>query len=161
MSLTKIKNMKDERGFTLVELLIVIVIIAILAAITIVAYNGVQNRAKTSAGAQTANGIVKKFEAYNAVNSAYPTTKTQIQGTPESNIAGLPAATTAGTTPLVVPNTDTLFSGTSSTGQLTASTGNGGMSVRAVGSATGGKVYWFDYTANAETTSPLSYGAGS
>lgn len=36
-------------GFTIVELLIVIVVIGILAAITIVAYNGVQDRAKASA----------------------------------------------------------------------------------------------------------------
>jgi len=35
-------------GFTIVELLIVIVVIAILAAITIVSYNGIQARAKTS-----------------------------------------------------------------------------------------------------------------
>lgn len=35
----------QKRGFTIVELLIVIVVIAILAAITIVAYNGVQQRA--------------------------------------------------------------------------------------------------------------------
>ena len=36
-------------GFTIVELLIVIVVIAILAAITIVAFRGVQNRANDSA----------------------------------------------------------------------------------------------------------------
>lgn len=36
---------KPERGFTIVELLIVIVVIGILAAITIVAYNGIQQRA--------------------------------------------------------------------------------------------------------------------
>jgi prepilin-type N-terminal cleavage/methylation domain-containing protein len=40
--------MHKRHGFTIVELLIVIVVIAILAAITIVAYNGVQTRAKAS-----------------------------------------------------------------------------------------------------------------
>ena len=38
-----------NKGFTIVELLIVVVVIAILAAITIIAYNGIQNRAKASA----------------------------------------------------------------------------------------------------------------
>jgi len=37
-----------QRGFTIVELLIVIVVIGILAAITIVAFNGVSNRAKVA-----------------------------------------------------------------------------------------------------------------
>ena len=39
---------KKQTGFTIVELLIVIVIIGILAAITVVAYNGIQERAKVS-----------------------------------------------------------------------------------------------------------------
>ena len=69
MSLKQTKS----RGFTIVELLIVIVVIAILAAITIVAYNGIQNRAKTSAGQALANTIAKKAEAYNTLNSTYPT----------------------------------------------------------------------------------------
>jgi prepilin-type N-terminal cleavage/methylation domain-containing protein len=37
-----------QKGFTIVELLIVIVVIGILAAIVIVAYSGVQARARTS-----------------------------------------------------------------------------------------------------------------
>lgn len=38
----------SKKGFTIVELLIVIVVIGILAAITIVAFNGVQERGKVS-----------------------------------------------------------------------------------------------------------------
>ena len=44
---------KTSRAFTIVELLIVIVVIAILAAITVVAYNGIQTRAKASAVTET------------------------------------------------------------------------------------------------------------
>lgn len=62
-----------NQGFTLVELLIVIVVIAILAAITIVAYNGIQQRAHTSAQKTAASTLHKKIEAYYAVNNAYPT----------------------------------------------------------------------------------------
>lgn len=39
-----------SHGFTIVELMLVIVVIAILAAITIVTYSNVQNRARLSAG---------------------------------------------------------------------------------------------------------------
>lgn len=42
------KGAVAQKGFTIVELLIVVVVIAILAAITIVGYNGISNRAKTS-----------------------------------------------------------------------------------------------------------------
>jgi prepilin-type N-terminal cleavage/methylation domain-containing protein len=74
MTFSKLKTMKKDRGFTIVELLIVIVVIAILAAIVIVAYNGVQNRAKTSAAASTAQTVQQKLEAYNAEVGNYPAT---------------------------------------------------------------------------------------
>lgn len=59
-------------GFTIVELLIVVVVIAILATLTIVAYNGIQNRGRTSTAAANGNLITKKAELFNTVNSVYP-----------------------------------------------------------------------------------------
>ena len=65
------KNIKNQ-GFTLVELLIVIVIIAILTVVSLVAYNGLQNQAKTSAAKSAADAVAKKAELYNTAESKYP-----------------------------------------------------------------------------------------
>lgn len=65
---------KTTSGFTIVELLIVIVVIAILAAISIVAYTGIQNRANNTATINAASQSLKAISAYVAVNSAYPLT---------------------------------------------------------------------------------------
>ncbi len=50
------------RGFTIVELLIVVVVIAILAAITIVSYNGITNLASDSAVKSSIAQIHKKIQ---------------------------------------------------------------------------------------------------
>jgi prepilin-type N-terminal cleavage/methylation domain-containing protein len=65
-----------QRGFTIVELLIVVVVIAILAAITIVSYNGISNRAKESA-AQSATVQVGKKVVQESIKNAetYPVDK--------------------------------------------------------------------------------------
>ncbi|MNQ11705.1 Type II secretion system protein G precursor [compost metagenome] len=60
-------------GFTIVELLIVIVIIGILAAITIVAYNGIQTRAKSSAVQSLVDTLESKAKAYQSITGQYPT----------------------------------------------------------------------------------------
>lgn len=61
-----------QTGFTIVELLIVIVVIGILAAITIVAYNGIQTRAENTKTTQAVAQYVKAILSYSAINGMYP-----------------------------------------------------------------------------------------
>ena len=62
-------------GFTIVELLIVIVVIAILAAITIVSYNGINKRAKQTANFSAIDSYVKSFALIKAGTGGLPTGK--------------------------------------------------------------------------------------
>lgn len=62
----------QQSGFTIVELLIVIVVIAILASIVIVAYNGIQTRAMNTAKHSELMEWNKLYELYKAENGAYP-----------------------------------------------------------------------------------------
>lgn len=69
----------SNRGFTIVELLIVVVVIAILAAIVIVAYNGIQSRAKQSAAQTSVKQVATKIQSYVVENgSGYPASLTAI-----------------------------------------------------------------------------------
>lgn len=68
----------SNSGFTIVELLIVIVVIGILAAITIVAFNGIQQRGRDTQRVHNITTIKKSLELFHAENSFYPTSN-QIQ----------------------------------------------------------------------------------
>ncbi len=59
-------------GFTLVELLIVIVVIAILAAISVVAYNGIQTRAHNTVLQSDLRNASTQLELDNATDGIYP-----------------------------------------------------------------------------------------
>lgn len=67
---------QNKNGFTIVELLIVIVVIAILAVITVVAYNGVTNRANQSAVQNELATVSKRLATYKIQNGSeqYPAT---------------------------------------------------------------------------------------
>jgi general secretion pathway protein G len=62
---------KGEGGFTLVELLVVIVILGILAAIVVFAVGGISDKGQTSACAADKASISSAEEAYFAQNTAY------------------------------------------------------------------------------------------
>lgn len=63
-----------QNGFTVVELLIVIVVISILAAITIVAYSGIQDRAEASKTTSAVEAYKKALSMYKIDKGVYPTT---------------------------------------------------------------------------------------
>jgi len=64
----------NRSGFTIVELLIVIVVIGILTAITIVIYNGLQNRSYESVVQSDLRTVYKKMQVYkiNSATQRYP-----------------------------------------------------------------------------------------
>lgn len=76
--MTSFKNLRqrlqaDRSGFTIVELLIVIVVIGILAALVIVTYNGIQQKARDTERKTDVKAIQGHLEAYWADNAKYPT----------------------------------------------------------------------------------------
>ena len=82
----------NKSGFTIVELLIVIVVIAILAAITIVAYNGIQERAVRTTMMSDLRQSSTSFEMTRTETSTYPAT--MVAGAKTSNDIVLQATNT-------------------------------------------------------------------
>lgn len=76
----RMKWATQTRGFTIVELLIVVVVIAILAVITIVSYNGITSRAYVTSVQSDFRNAMQAFELYKANNGDYPvhTSNTQL-----------------------------------------------------------------------------------
>ncbi|MDN5819265.1 MAG: prepilin-type N-terminal cleavage/methylation domain-containing protein [bacterium] len=64
--------MNKHKGFTIVELIVVIVVIAILAAITIVAYTTLQAKANDSRRIQDVTNLQKSIEIYLHQNGQLP-----------------------------------------------------------------------------------------
>jgi len=78
----------NKQGFTIVELLIVVVVIAILAAITIISYNGISQRAKATSLQGNVSQVAKKLESIRVGSSSetYPTTLASANINTASNV---------------------------------------------------------------------------
>jgi prepilin-type N-terminal cleavage/methylation domain-containing protein len=140
MTVNNIKKMQKDRGFTIVELLIVIVIIGILAALVIVAYSGIQARANTTKAQTNAKAVLGKAEAYAADNSGvYPTTTALFAG---SVVAKLPSGVS-------------LLTGTTA---LSATNGGSSVLYKTCVTPSGASVAYWDFTTSAASTNILYAG---
>lgn len=63
---------RAQSGFTIVELLIVIVVIGILAALVVTTYGGIQAKARDSKRQSDLQALQTQIEAFYATNSYYP-----------------------------------------------------------------------------------------
>ena len=72
MSFIKIKKIKQQSGFTIIELIIVIVIIAILATISSLSYEKILGNVRNSQRASNAKVLAEALEKYYDQNGEYP-----------------------------------------------------------------------------------------
>ena len=81
---------KTTSGFTIVELLIVIVVIGILAAITIVAFNGVQVRARDTERTTDIKQLHKALEMFYIEKGYYPAVSDVRDATFRADVLNIP-----------------------------------------------------------------------
>jgi len=133
--------MKKQQGFTLIELMIVVAIIGILAAIAIPAYQDYTIRAQVSEGLSLSSGAKAAVAEFFQDSGAYPTTNL------EAGLATLPTAingkyvssvavTAVGATGVIT----VLFGAADANVALSA--GPAELTLTATGTPTGGSIVW-------------------
>ncbi len=85
--LSKFHKSRRQKGFTLIELMIVVAIIGILAAIAIPQFNSYRRKAQDSAAKSALKNLATAQENYYATENTYTATRGNLTGwTVESNV---------------------------------------------------------------------------
>lgn len=150
------KNTKHVQGFTIVELLVVIVVIGILAAITIVSYTGITARANNTKAQSNAESVQSVAEVMNADNGHYPRLSTDFS---------------TGSLSIRLPSAISLFYTNGTGNNATPSATNGLVTVwyqycgtiaaPLAGAETGGRIQVWDFTTGALSTTVTYVGTGA
>ena len=160
--MSKLSNItQKDSGFTIVELLVVIVVIGILAAITIVSYTGITARANTTKAQSNAQSVQAVAEVYFTENSKYPALTTDFASTVA---AKLPSGVSIA---VGFPGTAGAFTGTMSTlWGTTITSANFSTTVTwacltTCTNTTGGRITYYDFSTATQSTTVVYVGAGS
>lgn len=70
--MNNMRNRVLRSGFTIVELLVIITVVAVLAAVVIVSYNGIQRSAASAQTRAAVSDAAKSLKVYNGLNKTYP-----------------------------------------------------------------------------------------
>ena len=147
--------MRNSKGFTLIELMVVIIVIGILVMITMANYIALQNRAKLAQVRETMHTVQLATETFSTKNNgAYPANAASITADGGVTLAGILPGARMPTNPFT--QAATTLDWTNVLGTPPATDPAGGVSLNVTQSVAGGNYDQYDIVAENDIGVPLA-----